>query len=358
MPPIMGAAAFVVAEYVGIPYIIVCLHAAIPAILYYAALFFMVDFEARRRGLRGLPKEKIPDAKKSILNYGHMFISLIILLYVMIIGYTATMAGVMAVISAYLISFLRKATRLGVRRLLKALEAAAKMAASVAAACAGAGLIIGVLDITGLGLKFSSIITKIAGGNLIVLLILLMVTAIILGMGMPTTAAYITVAVIMVPALLELGVSPLVAHMFAFYYACLSLYTPPVATASYVAAGIAGADAMKTGITSMMLGSSLLIVPFMFVFAPSLLFVGAPLEILLTLFTSIVGVAALGGALIGFMVKRCNIVERVLLFIAAISLIFPGATALIGFVLLGAVLVMQSPLTFRRLVRYIRFTRR
>jgi TRAP transporter 4TM/12TM fusion protein len=343
MPPVMGAAAFVIAEYTGIPYIQICLHAAIPALLYYFALFMAIHFEAGRTGLRGIPKEERPRFQSVILASGHLFFPLVVIVYFMMVGYTPMYACIYATLSVVLISFLKKETRMGIRKILKALEFGAKNMLPVAAACACAGIIIGIINLTGLGLKFTSLILFIAGNSLAPALIFTMLAGIILGMGLPTTAAYIVQAALLIPALIKLGVPIIAAHLFVFYFAIISAITPPVAMAVYAAAGISGSNLWRTGLQAVRIGATGFIIPYMFVYGPSLLMIGSIWTILTTLLSASLGVMALSAGLMGWFIKETSLIERGMLIVGAVLLIKPGLlTDVIGFTLFMAVVVIQK----------------
>lgn len=343
MPPVMGAAAFVIAEYTGIPYIKICLHAAIPALLYYFALFMAIHFEAGRTGLQGVPKEERPQFLSVILTKGHLFFPLGVIVYFMIAGYTPMYACLYAILSVVLISFLKKETRMGITKILKALEFGAKNMLPVAAACACAGIIIGVINLTGLGLKFTSLILFIAGNTLAPALIFTMLAGIILGMGLPTTAAYIVQAALLIPALIKLGVPTIAAHLFVFYFAIISAITPPVAMAVYAAAGISGSNLWRTGLQAVKIGATGFIIPYMFVYGPSLLMIGSTGTILTTLLSASLGVISLSSGLMGWLFKETSFIERGMLVVGAILLIKPGLlTDALGFALFMAVVVIQK----------------
>jgi TRAP transporter 4TM/12TM fusion protein len=343
MPPVMGAAAFVMAEYTGIPYIQICLHAAVPALLYYFALFMAVHFEASRTGLLGVPKEERPRLQSVMLTRGHLFFPLIVIVYFMIAGYTPMYACIYATLSVVLIALLRHETRMGFMKIMKALEFGAKNTLPVGAACACAGIIIGVINLTGLGLKFTSLILVIAGNSLIPALIFTMLAGIVLGMGLPTTAAYIVQAALLIPALIKLGVSTIGAHMFVFYFAIISAITPPVAMAVYAAAGIGGSNLWKTGLEAVRIGATGFIIPFMFVYGPSLLMVGSWDTVVPTIISASIGVTALSAGLMGWFLKKATVLERVMLVAGALLLIKPGLyTDAIGLVLLIIVIVIQK----------------
>lgn len=343
MPPVMGAAAFVIAEFTGISYIDICKHALIPALLYYLALFMAIHFEASRTGLLGIPKEERPNFKWVILTKGHLFIPLVVIIYFMLGGYTPMYACIYATLSVLLVSVLRADTRMGLKKILGALEFGAMNMLPVAAACACAGIVVGMINLTGLGLKFTSLILLIAGDSLAPALIFTMIAGIILGMGLPTTAAYIVQAALLIPALIKLGVPLIAAHLFVFYFAIISAITPPVAMAVYAAAGISGSNIWKTGIAAMKIGATGFIVPFMFVYGPSLLLIGSPTSIVMTIVSASIGVVLLSAGLMGWFLKETNYLERAMLIAGAIFLIKPGLfTDAVGLVLLIIVILLQK----------------
>jgi len=409
MPPVMGAAAFVMAEFLGVPYLTIAKHAAIPAILYYVALFMAIHFEARRTGLHGLSRAELPRMGAVMGGQGHLFVPLFIIVHLMLAGYTAPLAALWGIVGGALTLWLgrvgwlvlptlaldfllpelhvaarqafggilpavaqrflfassanlvltagftvmaavRLASPRGRERLkpdcLEIIPAAlvdgAKNTLGVAAACACAGIVIGVIALTGAGLQFTSLVLAAARDSLVPALVLTMIAGIILGMGMPTTAAYIVQAALLIPALIKLGVVPIAAHMFVFYFAIISAITPPVAMAVYAAAGIGKTPLWATGVAAMRLGATGFIVPFMFVYGPSLLFIGTWTEVLTTILFSSVGVVCLAASLHGYLLGPATIWQRVILFVAAINLIVPGyVTDLVGLVLLAVVLVAQ-----------------
>jgi TRAP transporter 4TM/12TM fusion protein len=342
MPPVMGAAAFVMAEFLGIPYIQVAKHALLPALLYYVALFFSIHFEAHRSSLKGVPKEEVPRMREVLLRRGHLFLPVVFILLFMVRGYTPTYAALWATASVVLLSWLRRETRMGPRKVLLALEDGAKNTLAVAVTCAVAGIVIGVVALTGVGLRFTSLVVALAGGSLVPALVLTMLAGIVLGMGMPTTPAYIVQAALLIPALIKLGVPEIAAHMFVFYFACLSAITPPVALAVYAAAGIGGARLWDAGVEAVKAGAAGFIVPFMFVFGPGLLMMGEPLQIVWAGATSTVGAITLAAALRGWLFRRASLPERVLLASAAVLLIHQGVlTDAIGFGCLALVLATQ-----------------
>jgi len=342
MPPVMGAAAFVMAEFMGIPYLTVCKHAIIPAVLYYLSVFMAVHFEAVRTDLRGM-LEAPPRLAAVVLSRGHLLLPVAVMLYILFEGYTPMYACIFSIIAALILANVKKETRMGLEKILDALEDGAKGALQVACACACAGIIIGIVNLTGLGLKFTGFVLYLAGESLAPALLFTMIAGIILGMGLPTTAAYIVMAALLVPGLIKLGIVPIAAHMFAFYYAIISAITPPVALAVYAGAGLAGSNIWKTGLAAVRIGAPGFIIPFMFAYEPSLLFVGSAWEILSAFISASIGVIMLAGGLIGWFVWRVNIVERLLLIGGAILLIKPGIyTDIVGLIFLGIVIALQT----------------
>jgi TRAP transporter 4TM/12TM fusion protein len=343
MPPVMGAAAFILAQIVGVSYWEVAIAAAIPACLYYVALYFAIDFESVKRGLLGLSKAELPDVKTGLKLRIHLLIPLAIMVYYIISGeVTPVTAAFRAILVTVAVSFLRKATRMGPQRLLAALEKGGKEAGSVAVPCAVAGVVIGVVINSGLGLKFTDLMIYFSGGVLIITLILVMVAVIILGMGMPTSAAYLLAAILMAPALINLGVTPLAAHMFIFYFAVISMITPPVALAAYAAASIGEADLWETGIAAFKIAIPGFLIPFIFVYDNGLLLKGPWVEIVWRTLITIIGIIGLAGSIMGYYARRTTLFDRVLLFIGSILLILPEKiTDFIGLAILAGLFFLQ-----------------
>ncbi len=329
MPPVMGAAAFVMAAFTGIPYAKICFYAAFPAILYYLSLFCYVDLEARRLKLKGLEPEFT--LKVVLLDWGHMLIPIAILLYFLLTGYTPRLSGALGTVTAIIASQFRKTTRLSVPAILSALEDGAKGMLIVCVSTATAGILCGTLDLTGLSQRFGSAFMSITGGNILAGLFLGMVIAFVLGLGLPTTPTYIIQATTVIPALMKLGLPVIAAHLFAFYYACLALITPPDASAAYTAASLADADGWKTGWLATKMALVAFIVPFMFAYDQSLLWVGSIWKILGHGLTACVGVWCIAVAGEGYLLRTLKIYERVIAAISAICLIFPlGILDLVG----------------------------
>ncbi len=345
MPPVMGAAAFLMAKYTGVPYVEIIKYAALPAILYFAAVFFQVDLEAAKMGIRGLRREELPPWKENARKYIHLVIPVILLLYLMVIGRTPFFAVTMSILASIVLSYLRRATMLTIPKLIRALEEGAKGALLVAVACALSGLIVGAIYQSGLGVRFTSMMVSLSGGSVIITLVACALAALVLGMGMPVSPAYILLVALIIPAIVKLGVNVVAAHLFAIYFCRASLVTPPVAISAYVAAGIAGASMTRTGWTAFRLGFSSFLVPFAFVYSQALLLMGPLPEVILATVTSLIGIFALSVAMEGYWLEPANMVQRVLAFGASILLVVPGwKTDLIGLALLAAVLIWQLAL--------------
>lgn len=340
MPPIMGAAAFIMAEILNIAYLHVCLAAAIPALLYYMALLMGVDLEAAKTGLKGLPKEELPRVSTVLKEGWPLLVPPILLVYLLAIALvTPIKAASWSILATIIVSTIRKKDRMNLRKLIKALEDGARGAIEVAAACACAGIVVGVFTLTGLGMVLSGLLIDLAGGNLLFLLFLTMIASLILGMGMPTTACYIVLAILVAPALIKMGVLPIAAHLFVFYFGIISAITPPVALAAYAGAGIAGASPMQTGFIACKLGLAAFLIPYMFVYGPSMLGKGSWVMILWTAISGLLGSACIAAAVQGWILTRLTLPLRIFLAAGGICLIKPGLlTDLMGFAVLLIVL--------------------
>jgi TRAP transporter 4TM/12TM fusion protein len=341
MPPVMGAGAFIMAEVLGLTYTNIIVAATIPAILYYFALYWMIDFEALRYNLKGIPRAELPKASAVLSRQGHLLLPIVVLLFSLIVLETSPIrAGLWSSLSIILVSFARRATHMGWRKISEALEGGAKGILEVAATCACAGIIIGVMALTGLGGRISAALIALSGNSLILALFLTMIVSFILGMGLPTTAAYVICASTISPALTQMGVPPLAAHMFIFYFACLSAITPPVALAAFAAAGIAQTGLWGVGLCAVKIAAAGYIIPYMFVYGPALLMIGSWVEIIYSLATACVGTVCLAGGLQGWFLKVIAWPQRILLIIAALGLIKPGwMTDLLGAIILAIVIV-------------------
>jgi TRAP transporter 4TM/12TM fusion protein len=329
MPPVMGAAAFLIAEYLNISYGEVALAAAIPAGLYYLALFVQVDLEAAKLGLAGLPREQIPRLR-SVMRLGWVFlVPLGVLTYtLMIASWEAGRAGMLAAGVTLLVGALQKATRPTWAGFVSMLESTGRTMLDLVAIVTLAGVVIGTLQLSGFTSKLPILLTSLAGGSVFLLLVLTGVVSIILGLSLPTTVVYITLAVLVGPALAQLGIVPLAAHLFLFYFGMLSLITPPDCLATYAAAAIAKSDFWKTGWTGMRLGIVAYIVPFVFVYHPALILQGSLAEILITIFTASVGVILLGIGCAGYLFRPLGWAQRAWAMLAGMLLLLPPQTML------------------------------
>jgi TRAP transporter 4TM/12TM fusion protein len=349
MPPVMGAAAFVMAEFLAVPYAQVALWALIPAILYYVAVFAAVHFEAKRHGLHGVPKSELPRLGHVMLVRGHLFVPIFVILVGLILGYSAPLTALAGALACLPMALLRKTTRAGIgwKSVLEALEEGAKNTLSVAMACACAGVVIGVVTATGLGIVFTQFVVGLAQNALVLALVLTALAGIVLGMGMPTTPAYIMMVALLVPALSKLGAPVPAAHMFAFYFAILSAITPPVALAVYAAASLAKTDLWASGWAAVRVGAAGFIVPFMFVYEPALIMINGWAQIhvsLLAMVSAVIGCLCLAAGLHGYLLAPARLWERVVLVCAALLLIAPELiSSLVGLGLLGLVMAVQLP---------------
>jgi TRAP transporter 4TM/12TM fusion protein len=337
MPPVMGAAAFIIAEFLTIPYLSVALSSLFPAVMYFFTVYVMVHFEAQKKGIPRLTKGQLPNLKDELRRGGHLFLAIAIIIVLMIMGYSPMFAAFWAILGTIALSFMRKDTRMSATDMLAALEGAAREAVSVSVACACAGIIIGCVFVSGLGLKLTSILVAVSGGHLWLLLVLTAIVAMILGMGLTTTAVYITLEALVIPAIEKMGVEPIAAHLFAFYFGLVSAITPPVALASFAAAGIARSNPMSTGYISMRLGISKYILPFCFVYNPGMLFVGSWPQIISGIVSGFGGLYALTIFTEGWMLEKVGWVTRILCVTAAVLQFHPDMwTDILGWVILVA----------------------
>ncbi|OCA84140.1 C4-dicarboxylate ABC transporter [Bacillus sp. FJAT-27225] len=344
MPPVMGAAAFLMAEFTGIPYWTIVKAAAIPAILYFVGIWIMTHYEAKRLGLRGLTKEELPSVKY-VLSKIYLLVPIIAIIYFLSANMSPMRAALYGLFIAIVTGFIQPGEkRLTIKGLIEALETGARAALGVGIACAAAGMIVGVIVLTGIGLKFANGLIGLAGGNLFLTLMLTMVASLILGMGVPTTANYVITSTIAAPVLVELGFPLLAAHMFVFYFGILADITPPVALAAFAASGIGKSDPLKTGIESTRLAIAAFIIPYIFVFQPQMLLIDTEWTgAAMIMISSTIGMIGVGAGMIGYWVKPLNILLRLLLVAGGIMLVIPElTTSIIGFVLMVLVYVYQK----------------
>lgn len=322
MPPIMGAGAFIMAEVTGIPYTDIVIAAIIPSVLYFASVYFMVDIQATKLGMRGLSKSELPIFKE-LLKQVYLFIPIIILIYTLFAGYSVIRAGTLSMAAAAMVSWLTP-NRMGPRLLAKALDLAARMSIQLVAVCACAGIIVGVIALTGVGARFSSLLLGIAEQNQLLALFFAMCIAIVLGMGMPTTAAYAVAAAVVAPGLINLGIPVLTAHFFVFYFAVMSAITPPVALAAYAGAALSGSDPMKTSVESFKIGLAAFVVPFMFFYSQAMLMQGTWGEVLHVFVSASIGIYMLSAAVQAWFFGPLPTVLRAILLIGALGMIQGG----------------------------------
>jgi TRAP transporter 4TM/12TM fusion protein len=352
LPPVMGAAAFVMADMTGIPYSTIVIAAIVPGILYYLSLGIAVYLEAGRLGIQAEPKENLPSLARVVKTGWYYTLPLIVLIYCLLgIELSANYSAIFAILALLIVGiakYLREEKRFPLKEIVEALINAMKTTIPVATACACAGVVIGIVSMTGIGVKFTQIVFELSGGNIILMLLMIMLACIVLGTGLPSTAAYVIAATIGVPALLKAGIPPLAANLFVFYFAIVSFITPPVALAAYAGAGIAGANSMRTGLQAFMLGLSGFIIPFAYVFKPSLLIIGAAGgEVLTAISTAALAIAVIPLAVGGWLNVRLNAAFRVLLLAASIALIAPSdagniAGAAVCSLVLGAVYLQSA----------------
>jgi len=338
MPPVMGAAAFIMAEFLGVPYISVCKAALLPAILYYIAVFSIVHFYSLKIGIQGIPENELPAIKAVIYKKWPFFLPLSALVWMLIIGYSPRIAVLCALLATVIVSAFKKETRMGPTKILDALASSGMNSMMVTNAAVTSGIVIGVVLLTGIGNKITALVVGVFAGSLILALPFVMLASLLFGMGLPTVVCYVLLATTIGPSIVDLGTSPLAAHLFIFYFGMLCMVTPPVSFASYAGAAIANANPMKTGLTAWKFSLAGFLLPYMFVYDNALLLMGKLTDIVPAVLTALVGIVCLGSAIIGYLRAPMKRYERILFFAAAFLLVKPGlATDLIG--LMCAVLV-------------------
>ncbi|MCJ7855745.1 TRAP transporter permease [Lachnospiraceae bacterium NSJ-143] len=345
MPPIMGAAAFLMAEMTGVAYSKIVVAAILPAFLYFTGIFLMVHFEAKKLGLKGLNKEDIPGFFKLMFSRGYLLLPLVVLVYCMMTGYTSSMSACYAIVASIIVSMFRKDTRMNFASFLEALENGAKNTIGVAIACSMAGMIVGVVSLTGLGLKLATGLLTLSGGITILALFFTMIACIILGMGVPTTANYVIMATITAPIVIKLGIPMLAAHMFVFYFGIVADITPPVALAAYAGSAIAKCNPLKAGFTATRIAITAFIIPYVFAFNPEMLLGqgNSIIQAAMITVTAFVGMLGISTGMEGFMKTRLKAWERILCIAAGLLLIKPGTlTDVIGIVVIVGMFVIQN----------------
>ena len=343
MPPIMGAAAFLMAEMTNTPYIVIAVSAILPALLYFLGIFMMIHFEAKKVGLKGLPREAIPNFFKLLVKKGYLFLPIIVLVWLMGTGFTPSYSACFAILAAFVVSLFRKDTRLSPKAFSEAMAAGAQNTIGVAIACATAGIIVGTVTLTGLGQHLIGALLSVAQSSQLLALVLTMIACIILGMGVPTTANYVIMATICAPILIKMGFPLLAAHMFVFYFGIVADITPPVALAAYAGAAIANANPMKTGLIATRLAVTAFIVPYIFIFSPEMLFINTDvLTVIRICITSVVGIVAVASALEGYLKCKMSWPERIAALGAGLMLIHPELiTDIVGVALVAALYLFQ-----------------
>jgi len=334
MPPIMGASAFLIAEVLEITYLKVALYALIPAFLYYATVFIMVDLEAAKLNLKGIPREKLPSLRKTFKEGWPALMSPLVLVFLLaVMRWSPAKSAVWAILVTFVVTQIGKNTRLSFTQFIDTMEEGSKGALETSIACLAIGIVIGCVTLTGLALKLSTVLVSLAGGRVFILLLLTMVASIIFGMGLPTIACYMVLAMMVAPALVEIGILPIAAHLFIFYFGIISAITPPVALASYVATGIAQSNYWKTCFTAIKLGVTAFIIPFLFVYNPALVMQGGFLEVIQCTITAFLGVYAISTVLQGYLLTKLPLWQRLVFSVAGIALIFPETNSdVIGFI--------------------------
>lgn len=344
MPPVMGAGAFIMAQFLGVPYIEVALAAVVPALLYYFAVMVQVHFEATRLGLKGIPWSQLPPLWPLLKSKGFLLIPLIAIIYFLLAGYTPLKAAFNGILVSFVLSWLNKETRLTPPRIMEAFETGARGAIGVACACATVGMVVGMGTLTGLALRIANAIVTLAGGSKILTLFYTMLASIVLGTGLPTTANFIVTSTMAAPALFKLGVPAKAAYMFVFYFGIAADLTPPVALAAYAGSGIAGSDPMKTGVTAFKLALAGFLVPYIYVYNPMLLFIDVvPMVMVQAIFTALLGVFLLAMATIGFYKAYLAWYMRIIALGGALGLLIPGTlTDLAGLAVLVLIYFIQT----------------
>ncbi|WAA10885.1 TRAP transporter permease [Fervidibacillus albus] len=345
MPPIMGAAAFIMAMYTETPYSFVMLAAIIPALLYFSGVFLGVHFESKKLGIVGVSSSELPSIKQLLLKRGYLILPLIVIFYTLLSGRTPMRAALIAIFVSFVVGLFQRETRLTPMKLLKAFEEGARTALPVIAACGSAGIIVGVIVQTGLGARIANGVIALGSGMVITTLFFTMIASLILGMGLPTTANYIVTASMAAPALvLGLDVPVLAAHMFVFYFGIVADITPPVSLAAYAGAGLARANPFKTGLTAFKLATAAYIIPYIFVIHPELILIDAqPLSLIISVITALLGMVGISSSMIGYFARQTVKWERFALFVGGMSLIIPNVyISVAGLLILVSVYFVQS----------------
>ena len=343
VPPVMGATAFIIPEMIGGTYWDVCKAALIPGLLFYTSVYMIVELQSAKYGLRGLPKTELPSFRKVFMERGHMVLPILVLIYCVAgLGMSTARAGFWATVACVATSQLRPMTRMNLNKILAALERGAKGSLIVAACCASAGLITGVITMTGMGLRFSDVLITLAGGSMIVLLIFTMLASLILGLPLPPVTCYLILAVLAAPALIKAGVTPMAAHLFVFFFGALGNISPPVAPTSFAAAGLAETDPIKTTNLTFYYSMPSFLVPYLYVYANELLLMGSPGMVILRVVSSFIGLSCMAVTFHGYLFRSLNWMERLAFLLGGLMLVYPHLlSSLMGYALISLLLVRE-----------------
>jgi TRAP transporter 4TM/12TM fusion protein len=353
-PPVMATVAFLMADFLGISYLKVCIAAALPAVLYYLALLIMVDLEAGKNDLAGLPRKELPLIRKTLAGGWIYLLPLAVLIFLLaVLRYRAETAAMYSLASIILVSFFKKESRIGPRRFVQGLNLGGQGVLEIGVAIAVAGMMVATLELTGISFRVTFALVELAGGSKIILLLLTGAIGFIMGLGIGPAPIYITLALLVGPAMVESGIDPIAAHLFLIYLSVLSMITPPECLASFVAATIAGSNFMRTGFTAMRLGAVAFLVPFIFVYSPELLLMGSAGQVALAVPTALIGIFFLSVGFEGYFLRKTGLLARVLLLAAGVVMIIPGwITDVCGFVVGVAILLGQvKPARLFHLIR-------
>ncbi len=349
MPPVMGSAAFLISEACGVPYRQLMLIAIIPASLYFTGIWISVHLEAKRLGLKGTPREQLPKLGPLFLSKGHLILPLVAIIYLMISGFTITRSALIGCVVCIIVPYLRKATWVSPKQIVTALPQAGKSVVSVATACSTAGIIIGMVTLTGLGQRIGTGIFDLVGNNVFLALVCAMFTSLILGMGVSTTSNYLITSTIAAPILIKAGIPMLAAHMFCFYFGIVADITPPVALAAYAGSAIAKGNAFKTGVNATKLAIAAFLIPYMFAMNPKMIMIGGTfLEALPMLVTAVIGLIGIGAGFIGYLNGPVNPVMRVISLVGGLLLVIPGTVTDIAGIAMIALVVVTNHLQHRK----------
>ena len=349
VPPVMGAVAFIIPDMIGGTYWDVCRAELIPGLFFYVTVYMLVELQSAKLGLKGLPKSELPKIGKLLKERGYMILPIIVLLLaIAVVKLSPVKAGFWAIACCVLVSYIRPATRMTLRKIITAFEKGAKGCLIVAICCASAGLITGVISMTGMGERFSDILIMLSGGSLFPLLFLTMIASLIIGLPLPPVTCYLILAVIAAPALIKAGVNPMAAHLFVFFFGALGNISPPAAPTSFTAAGLAGTDPMKTTNVTFLYCLPAFTVPYLYVFRNELLLMGSPLNIIAIITTSFLGICCMAVTFNGFLFKSITVVERLIFLIVGIALIYPNWMANVAGVVVGGIMAVTQLVFVKR----------